>query len=87
MKAVRTNELEVGQWAAHMTDLPNCKGIEVLDQGEIVEVKHVDMWGVASETHTTVVIRERGASYMGWDDKMLTVHNSHMWLVRTLRTH
>lgn len=81
MKAVRTNELEAGMFAALMMDLPNCKGIEVQNQGEIVEVKHTDMWGVASETHTTVYIKERGAA--DWDVKVHTVHNSHLWLVRT----
>jgi hypothetical protein len=84
MKAVRTNELQVGDWAAHMMDLPNCRGIEVFQQGEIISVEHCDVWGTPSETHTTIVIRERGASPKGWDDKMSTIHNSHMWLVRTL---
>lgn len=82
MKAVRTNELQVGDWAAHMMDLPNCRGIEVFQQGEILEVKHCDMWGTPSETHTSLTIRERGAGE--WDLKHPTVHNSHMWLVRTL---
>lgn len=82
MKAVRTNELSVGDWAAHMMDAPGLRGIEVHQQGEIVSVTHTDMWGVSSETHTTVVIRERGKA--SWDTRMSTVHNSHMWLVRTL---
>lgn len=82
MKAVKTNELKVGDWAAHMMDLPNIKGIEVRQQGEVVEVSPTDMWGVASETHTTVVLKERGAK--PWDTKTSTVHNSHVWLVRTL---
>lgn len=84
MKAVKTNELEVGQWAAHVIDLPNCKGIEVKDQGRIIKSEACDMWGTPSETHTTLTIRKAGASKHGWDDDMLTVHNSHTWLVRTL---
>lgn len=83
MKAVKTNELEAGQWAAHMIDLPNCKGIEAMVQGRIIKTEACDMWGVASETHTTLTIREVGASPMGWHDIMRTVHNSHTWLVRT----
>lgn len=82
MNAVKTNELVAGQWAAHMSDLPNCGGIQVAMQGEIIAVKHTDMWGTPSETHTTVYIREAGASV--WDEKVATVHNSHTWLVRTL---
>jgi len=82
MNTVKTNELKVGDWAAHMMDLPNCKGIEVHQQGEVVEVKHCDMWGTPSETHTTVVLKARGAA--AWDTKMSTVHNSHTWLVRTI---
>lgn len=82
MKAVKTNELEVGTYAAHMMDAPNLRGIEVFRQGEILEVKHCDMWGADSETHTTVVMRERGKPQ--WDTRMATVHNSHTWLVRTL---
>jgi hypothetical protein len=82
VKAVNTNELQVGDWAAHMWDLPNCKGIEVDVQGEVLEVKHCDMWGVDSETHTTVILKEKGSDK--WDRKHMTVHNSHMWLVRTL---
>lgn len=82
MRAVTTNELKVGDWAAHMTDLPNCRGIEVMDQGEIVKVTHCDMWGTESHYLTTVVLRERGKA--AWDTKMITVHNSHTWLVRTL---
>lgn len=83
MKAVRTNELEAGMFAALMMDTPNAGGIRVHIQGEIIEVKSTDMWGVASDIQTTVVLRERGASRMGWDDVMRTVHNSHTWLVRT----
>lgn len=82
MKAIKTNELEVGTFVAHMMDTPNAGGIHVHQQGEVVEVKACDMWGVASETHTTVVLRERGKA--SWDTRMSTVHNSHMWLVRTL---
>lgn len=82
MKAVKTNELEAGMFAAHMLDTPNAGGIQVAKQGEIVSVEACDMWGVASETHTTVVLRERGAA--SWDTRMSTLHNSHMWLVRTL---
>jgi hypothetical protein len=84
VKTVKSNELEAGMWAAHAHDLPNCGGIQIGRQGEIVEVKHTDMWGVASETHTTVYLRERGADK--YDVKVLTFHNSHMWLVRTLPT-
>lgn len=83
MKAVKTNELKVGDWAAHMVDLPNCKGIEVKDQGEIVDVKHCDMWGVPSETHTSVELRPKGADE--WTVRYMTVHNSHTWLVRARR--
>lgn len=82
MKAVKTSELEAGTYAAHMLDFPNIKGIEVFHQGEITKVEACDMWGVASETHTTVYIRERGADK--YDVKVRTVHNSHTWLVRTL---
>lgn len=81
MKAVKSNELEVGQWAAHMLDLPNCKGIEVMDQGEITKVEHCDMWGTPSEVYTTLVLLPKYGK--PWDGKMITVHNSHMWLVRT----
>jgi hypothetical protein len=82
MKAVQTNELEAGTFAAFAHDLPNCGGIQIGIQGEIVEVKHTDMWGTASEIQTTVYIRERGADK--YDVKVRTFHNSHMWLVRTL---
>jgi len=82
VKAIRTNELEAGMFAACMMDTPNAGGIHVHMQGEIVEVKACDMWGVASETHTTIHIRERGADK--WDVKSRTVHNSHIWLVRTI---
>lgn len=82
MKAVKTNELEAGTFAAHVSDTPNAGGIHVTMQGEILEVKHTDMWGVASETHTSVLIRPCGADQYG--AVLRTVHNSHMWLVRTL---
>jgi hypothetical protein len=82
MNAVKTNELKVGDWAAHMMDTPNCGGIQVHQQGEIVSVEHTDMWGTLSDSLTTVVLRERGAA--AWDTKMSTVNNSHTWLVRTL---
>ena len=82
MNTVKTNELKVGDWAAHMIDTPNAGGIHVHQQGEIVSVEPHDMWGTPSETHTTVVLRERGKAE--WDTKMSTVHNSHTWLVRTL---
>lgn len=81
MKAVKTNELKVGDWAAHMLDLPNCKGIETMAQGEITQVEHCDRWGVPSEEYTTVLIVPKGGK--SWDGTMHTVHNSHMWLVRT----
>ena len=83
MKAVQTNELEAGTFAALMMDTPNAGGIAVQIQGEIVEVKHTDMWGVASKDQTTVFIRERGAVDK-YDVKVRTVHNSHTWMVRTL---
>lgn len=82
MKTVKTNELKVGDWAAHMMDTPNAGGIKVHQQGLIVEVKHCDMWGTPSETHTSIILRERGKAE--WDTRMSTVHNSHVWLVRTL---
>lgn len=82
MKAVRTNELEAGMYAALMMDLPNCKGVEVHMQGQIDRVEACDMWGVPSDTHTTVYIRLRGADK--YDVKVRTVNNSHLWLVRTL---
>lgn len=82
MKAVKANELEAGMFAAYAHDLPNCGGIQIGIQGEVVEVKHTDMWGVASETHTTVFIRKPGGDV--YDVKVRTFHNSHTWLVRTL---
>lgn len=82
MKAVRTNELEAGTFAALMIDTPNAGGIQVHFQGEIVEVKPTDMWGTPSEIQTTVYVRGRGADK--YDVKVRTVHNSHIWLVRTL---
>lgn len=82
MKAVRTNELEAGTYAAHISDLPNCKGIEVHMQGEIDRVEPCDMWGTPSDILTTVYIRLRGADK--YDVKVRTVNNSHIWLVRTL---
>lgn len=82
MKAVRTNELEAGTFAALMMDTPNAGGIHVQFQGEIVEVKPTDMWGTPSDILTTVYVKERGAA--DWDVKVRTIHNTHMWLVRTL---
>jgi hypothetical protein len=82
MNSVKTNELKAGDWAAHMMDLPNCGGIQIADQGQIEKVEHCDMWGTPSETHTTVYLKPAGGDK--WSTEVLTVHNSHTWIVRTL---
>jgi hypothetical protein len=82
MNSVKTNELKSGDWAAHVMDLPNCGGIQISDQGQIEKVEYCDMWGTPSETHTTVYLKPAGADQ--WSTEVLTVHNSHTWIVRTL---
>lgn len=72
MKSVKTSELKAGDWAAHVLDLPNCGGIQVSKQGQIERVEACDMWGTPSETHTSLWML----------DTVITVHNSHTWLVR-----
>lgn len=78
MNAVKTNELQVGNYAAHTSDLPNCGGIQIDRQGYIQRVEATDMWGTHSDTHTTLWFEVKG------DVKVITVHNDHTWLVRTL---
>lgn len=82
MDAVKTSDLKVGDWAARVTDLPNCGGIQVTVQGEIMRVTASDMWGTASDSLTTVHIKQAGAE--DWDVAVHTVHNSHTWMVRTV---
>lgn len=82
MNAVKTTELKAGDWAALTMDTPNCGGIQVTDQGRIMEVEACDMWGTPSEILTTVYLKPAGGDQ--WSTKVMTVHNSHTWLVRTL---
>ena len=80
MKAVKTNELKVGDYAAHLMDSPNCGGIEVMRQGIIERIEPRDMWGAPSDHLQLIEIKVKGQHY----PQVITVHNSHTWLVRTL---
>jgi hypothetical protein len=81
MKAVKTNELEPGMFAAHVMDLPNCGGIQVARQGTIERIEATDMWGTVSEIQQTIWFKPVGGD--DWSTVVITVHNSHNWLVRT----
>ena len=72
MRSVKTHQLEKGDYAAHVIDLPNCGGIQITRQGKIERVEPQDMWGQPSETHTLIWI----------NDDVISVHNTHNWMVR-----
>lgn len=82
MKAVKTNELVAGDYAAHAMDLPNCGGIQITRHGVIERIEAQDMWGSPSETQSLIWFRPSGGDE--WSTVVITVHNSHTWLVRTI---
>lgn len=81
MKAVRTDELKAGDFAALIMDMPNVKGIEVMRQGTIEKIEPADMYGTYSETLQLIYFKPRGGD--DWSTQVITVNNSHLWLVRT----
>lgn len=78
MKMVLTNQLEIGNYAAHVIDLPNAGGIQIARAGVIERVEPFDMWGNDSVQHTTVWMKFDNDEYV----MPHTIHNSHAWLVR-----
>jgi hypothetical protein len=83
MKAVRTNELEAGMFAALVMDTPNAGGVQVTRQGIIEKIEAADMYGVPSEHLQLIHFRKQGSTNP-WDIEVITVNNSHLWLVRTI---
>lgn len=76
MKTVKTNELVAGDYAAHIMDLTNCGGIQVALQGTIESIEPRDIWGIPSDHLQLIYIKVKD------EVKVITVHNSHIWLVR-----
>lgn len=81
VKAVQTPELKAGDFAAHVIDLPNCGGIQVSRQGTIEKIEAADMYGSPSYTQHLIYLRPVGGDE--YSTMVITVHNSHTWLVRT----
>lgn len=80
MKVLRTNELEAGMFAALVMDTPNAGGIHVVRQGTIEKIEAADSYGVPSEHLQLIHFRPKGGNM--WSTQVITVNNSHMWLVR-----
>lgn len=80
MESLRTNQLKAGMFAALVMDTPNAGGIHIVRQGTIEKIQAADMYGSPSEILSLIHIRPKGGDM--WSTQVITVNNSHMWLVR-----